>query len=49
MAQSLQALLSYLRDFVEREQEAARHKLTQVWQKPLQEKLDTGWTQRLDR
>lgn len=46
MAQSLEALLSQLQDFVEREQEAAAHKLMQVWQKPLQEKLDSGWTQR---
>lgn len=45
MAQSLEALLSQLHDFVAREQEAARHKLMQVWQRPLQEKLDTGWTQ----
>lgn len=49
MVQSLDALLVHLHEFVTQEQEAAERKLRQVWHKPLQEKLDTGWTQRFSQ
>lgn len=46
MVQSVDRMLHELRDFIGREQDAAQQKLLQVWRKPLQDKLDTGWTQR---
>lgn len=46
MVQSPDGMLHALRDFIANEQEAAQHKLLQVWSRPLQDKLDTGWTQR---
>jgi DNA replication ATP-dependent helicase Dna2 len=42
-------LLADLRAFVRDEQEAGQRKMLALWQRPLHEKLRTGWTQRFLR
>lgn len=49
MPQSREQLLSNLLDFVRDEQQIGIAKLLEIWERPLAEKLQTGWSQRFVR
>lgn len=49
MPQSREQLLSELLDFVRNEQQVGIAKLLEIWERPLTEKLQTGWSQRFSR
>lgn len=49
MPDSRERCLSELLDFIANEQRAGTDRLLGIWERPLAEKLETGWTQRFDR